>query len=68
MPRGYFIEVDFMQQINTNRTIPEYMAAQIEQFIHNVGATQLSKSKVGPKKYVKEKNAKKGKWVRRGSK
>ena len=44
------------------------MATQIEQFIRENGATKLSKSKVGPKKYVKGKNAKKGKWVRRGSK
>ena len=57
-----------MQHINISKTIPEYMAAQIEQFIRENGVTKLSKSKVGPKKYVKRKNAKKGMWIRRGSK
>ena len=68
MPRGHFIGVVHMQHINISKTIPEYMAAQIEQFIRENGVTKLSKSKVGPKKYVKRKNAKKGMWIRRGSK
>ena len=56
-----------MKHIEFTKAVPEYMAIQIEQFIRENGVKRIAKSKVGPNKFMQNKNCKKGKWVRRGS-